>query len=255
MLKDFSKQKWDIVIQAGQSNSEGYGHGDAKNPVDASDRVWYLDQNQVISQAGERVIGNAIYSDFSLSFAREYIKEGHLAHDRNLLILRCAVGGTGFLGGHWRLQDRLYLQMLDMIQTARALNDDNRFVAFLWHQGEDDANLNADYATHYTHLHTLISSVRQYVGLPDLPVVAGDFVQRWKTLHIGTTEEVVQAIHAVMTDLDRAGFVETQGLPANSEDGSQPPNEDHVHFSREALMALGERYYAVYAGILKGAGI
>ena len=32
MLKDSSKESFDIIIQTGQSNAEGYGFGPAENP-------------------------------------------------------------------------------------------------------------------------------------------------------------------------------------------------------------------------------
>ena len=32
MLKDFSKENYDIIIQAGQSNSEGFGFGKTDAP-------------------------------------------------------------------------------------------------------------------------------------------------------------------------------------------------------------------------------
>lgn len=39
MLKDFSEEKFDIIIQAGQSNSEGYGFGKVEGPYEPSDRM------------------------------------------------------------------------------------------------------------------------------------------------------------------------------------------------------------------------
>ncbi len=251
MLKDFSAQKWDIIIEAGQSNSEGYGHGNAHHPVAEDDRVWYLEQDFVICRAGERVKENLIYSDYSLSFARAYIREGFLKEDRCLLILRCAVGNTSFSEGHWGMQNPLYLQMLSMIQTAYELNENNRIIALLWHQGENDAGMNADHDTHYSHLMKLLTSVRQFTENPTLPVVAGDFVPKWKQLGIGTTDVVVTAIRDVIRDMEYAAFVETDGLLSNSEDGTQPPNEDYVHFCRESLMVLGERYFQAFAAIEK----
>ena len=149
------------------------------------------------------------------------------------------------------MTDRLYLQMLDMIRTACALNEENKVVAFLWHQGEDDAALNVEYMTHYNNLHALILSVREITGQAGLPVIAADFVPRWKELEMGTTEQVAQAVRTVMGDLSKAVFVETDGLLANSQDATQPPNEDHVHFCRDALLVLGERYYAAFADIVK----
>ena len=45
MLKDFSKEEFDIIIQAGQSNSEGCGVGDVENPYTPNDSIWYLNND------------------------------------------------------------------------------------------------------------------------------------------------------------------------------------------------------------------
>ena len=131
MLKDFTKEKFDVIIQAGQSNSEGYGFGPTDEPYQPSDRVWYLEPNMTVSVATEKVTGNGIQSNFGLSFAREYMKSGRLAEGRNILIIRAAVGGTGFLDNRWKLTDDLYIKMMEMIDTALSLNPENRLVALL----------------------------------------------------------------------------------------------------------------------------
>ena len=141
MLRDFTEDKFDILIQAGQSNAEGYGFGPVDEPWQPDERVWTLNENFTISLAAEKVTGNQIQSNFSFAFAREYLNSGRLAEGRKLLILRAAVGGTGFLDNHWKPEDDLYLRMLDMIRTASGLNPENTPVALLWHQGETDAGL------------------------------------------------------------------------------------------------------------------
>ena len=151
MLKDFTKESFDILIQAGQSNSEGYGFGPVDNPYQPNDRVWYLNGDFTLSRAAEEVTGNEIQSNYSLSFAREYIAAGRLAEGRKLLILRTSVGGTGFLENSWKPEDDLFLRMMEMTRTALALNEDNRLVGLLWHQGETDAELGASYNVHSVH--------------------------------------------------------------------------------------------------------
>jgi len=42
MLKDFSKEKFDILIQAGQSNSQGWGFGAVAAPYVPNGDAWYL---------------------------------------------------------------------------------------------------------------------------------------------------------------------------------------------------------------------
>ncbi len=252
MLKDFTKESFDILIQAGQSNSEGYGFGPTDNPYQPNDRVWYLNGDFTITPAAEEVTGNEIQSNFALPFAREYIGNGYLAEGRKLLILRTVVGGTGFLEGSWKLTDDLYLRMMEMTRTALSLNENNRLAGLLWHQGETDATLNASYDVHYNHLMTLVQSVRDEFGVPELPFIAGDFVQHWKMDNIAVCTPVVAAIRAVCADCGHGGFAETDGLLSNLQELKRNPLgwEDPIHFSRKAIYELGKRYFAAFEKIL-----
>ena len=170
-----------------------------------------------------------------MSFVREYQNRGYLAEDRKLLILRAAVGGTGFLDNHWKLTDDLYLRMMEMIRTALSLNPENRLVAFLWHQGETDATNHASFDVHYNHL----------------PFVAGDFVQHWKNDNIEICIPVVEAIHAVCRDIKCGAFVETEGLLSNAQELHRDPLGwyDPIHFSRKAIYELGRRYFEAFVSV------
>lgn len=72
MIKDFSKEKFDILIQAGQSNSEGYGFGYVDQPYHPDLRVWYFNSDGTFQLAQEKATNHAVQSNFSLSFARSY---------------------------------------------------------------------------------------------------------------------------------------------------------------------------------------
>ena len=257
MLRDFTKQPFDIIIQAGQSNSEGTGFGEASSPYTPKDTVWYLNADMTISIAGETVWENQIQSNYSLSFADEYIRCGLLEDGRNLLILRTSVGGTGFSDHRWGLSDDLYLHMMKMIRTALELNKENRLVAFLWHQGEADALAEASFETHYKNLETLLSQVRKEFACPELSFVAGDFVPQWVEQNEAICAPVVQAIRAVCANCGDGAFVESTGLLSNAQVFGEKVTEifgweDTVHFCRDALYELGRRYFAAFRQIQSG---
>ena len=251
MLRDLTGEQFDIIIQAGQSNSDGTGYGPVEHPWEPTEDVWYINFDFTMSVAREAVAGNEIQSNYSLSFAREYMKKGLLAEGRKLLILRTSVGGTGFLDHRWGMTDDLYLRMMRMIRTALALNPGNRLVAFLWHQGETDAIYGADFDTHYKNLMGLLRSVREEFKVPDLPFVAGDFVQHWKKDNWEICVPVVDAIRAVCRDCGSGAFVETDGLKSNTQEDRDPPLpwEDTIHFSRRSLYLLGQRYFEAFEHI------
>ena len=251
MLHDFTQDKFDIIIQAGQSNAEGCAFGPADLPYQQDARVWYLNQDRTITHGVERVVNNGLQSNFALSFAREYSAAGKLTEGRWLLIIRAAVGATGFLDNRWKLTDDLYLQMLDMVRTALSLNPENRLVALLWHQGETDASLSATYAQHYAHLMSLLQGVRTTFDVPTLPFVAGDFVPLWRDANATACAPVRDAMRAVCADCGHGAFVESDGLHSNAEDVAP---EDHpcgwgadaIHFSRNGIYGLGKRYFEAF---------
>lgn len=251
MLRNFTNEQFDIIIQAGQSNSDGTGFGPVEAPWIPTEDVWYLNFDLTMSVAREMVNGNEIQSNYSLSFAREYLNKGRLAEGRKLLILRTSIGGTGFLDHRWGMTDDLYLHMMEMIRTALALNEGNRLVAFLWHQGETDAICGADFDTHYNNLMGLIKSVREEFNVPRIPFVAGDFVQHWKKDNWDICVPVVDAIRAVCRDCGNGVFVESDGLCSNTQEDRDPPLpwEDTIHFSRRALYTLGQRYFEAFTGL------
>ena len=251
MLRDLTGEQFDIIIQAGQSNSDGTGYGPVENPWFPTEDVWYLNFDNTLSLAREAVNGNEIQSNYSLSFAREYLAKGLLEEGRKLLILRTSIGGTGFLDKRWGMTDDLYLHMMEMTRTALAMNPGNRLVAFLWHQGETDAILGADFDTHYGNLMDLLRSVREEFNVPRLPFVAGDFVQQWKKDNWDICVPVIDAMRAVCRDCGNGAFVETEGLCSNSQEDRNPPLpwEDTIHFSRKSLYLLGQRYFEAFMNL------
>ncbi len=261
MLKDFSQDRFDVVVLAGQSNAKGHGLGPVDDPYLPGDRVWFLNNEYnsgqfVIEAASECVTGNEVQSNLGLSFARDYIRNGNLAEDRKLLIVRAAVGGTGFLQGRWNMSGDLYRFMMDMIRTALALNPENTLAALLWHQGETDAIDRTSYEVHYENLKSLLLSVRKEFMAPNLPFVAGDFVPQWKEANREICAPVIRAMRDLCRNCRSARFVESEGLLSNSQvmkdwPGDSIGKDDTIHFSRQSVYELGRRYYRAFCEIAK----
>lgn len=247
MLRDFSKEQFDIVIQAGQSNAQGCGMGPVAEPFTPSGDIFYLNNDLSISMAQEDVWGNDPVGNFSLSFAARYIQDGRLAAGRRLLILRSAVGGTGFLDNRWGLKDDLYLRMMEMIGTAVELNKGNRLTALIWHQGETDAMLGAGRELHFNNLSTLVNTMRTTFGYADLPFIAGDFVYHWRNENLEPCLPVIDSMKDVCRTIGSARFVETAELLSNDQ---KVANGDTIHFCRESIYRLGVKYYEAYCDII-----
>ncbi len=256
---DFLKEKFDIIIQGGQSNAEGTGRGpvdtlwtpspncfylESEKTVELKDGeivITYADKPLTITEANEREKNGEIWGDFSLTFAESYEKAGLLKEGRKLLIVRAAVGGTGFKKGFWGIEDILYVKMLEMIDYALSLNPENKIVAFLWHQGEHDAFEKNEPSVYHDQLKLMIDEVRARYG--DMPFIAGDFCNEWKSKNLTDCEPIIEVICNVIKEVGNAGFVETSDLLSNNQ---KYANGDDIHFCRQSLRELGCRYFSEY---------
>jgi len=245
MLHDYKNDAFDIIIQGGQSNSEGCGIGPLAHPYEPHAEVCMMENDFTIMTAREKVWGNDAVGNYVLSFAEKYYYNGNLKPGRKLLLLLAAVGGTSFHANRWGLEDDLFLIMINMLKTALELNPENRPVALLWHQGESDTQ-NPVRDIHYKNLSNLVNKTRQVAGRDDLPFVAGNFVPQWYKENTEISLPIVTAIRDVCADIGHAAFVESDGLQSNDE---KVGNGDIIHFSREALYFLGHRYYDAFIEI------
>lgn len=251
---DLSKEKFDIIILAGQSNAEGTGLGEVEQKFVPDEKIMamdaprmgidYLDAPFTFEIADEREADGQKYGVFALKFAEEYVKEGYLAQDRKVLIIRAAIGGTGFIGKQWHMEGKVYLKMLEMIDYALSLNKENKIVAMLWHQGEHDAFGGNTKDVFYGQLKALTNSIRSRYG--NIPFMAGDFVNEWKTKYIELCEPIVDAIRQIVAEMGTSAFIETSDLQSNNQ---KIGNGDDIHFCREALQVVGQRYFDAYKKI------
>ena len=259
---DLLSDKFDIIIEGGQSNAEGSGMGPVDDEYIPSPDILYLEAEKTVSPEGkiefsdkpfsveiakERPFYDTFLGDLALTFSEEYIKRGLLKKDRKILIIRAAVGGTGFQRKQWGIQDILYLKMLEMTDYALSLNPENRVVAFLWHQGEHDAWEGNTPDNYHKQLLALVDGVRSRYG-KNLPLVAGDFVNEWKNSYIEITKPIVDIIRQVVNECGNARFVETADLPSNNQ---KLQNGDGIHFCRQSLHDLGRRYFEAFKSLLQ----
>lgn len=254
-------QAYDIILQAGQSNAAGYGHGPVVHPYEPDPRILYLTQGDPqaaeyepegdyeISIAAERPnpgFGeDDRLGDFSLSFAKAYVEAGLLAPGRHLLIVRSAVGATGFLKHYWGMDEPLFLRMLRMADYALSLNPENRLMGLLWHQGEHEAAFRNDPQRYHDQLLALVACVRTRYRKPELPFICGGFCDEWAGRNQPACDEIMGVIRTVAAEV-KGSYVETADLRSNNQ---RTGDGDEIHFCREDLQELGRRYFTAYRGL------
>lgn len=258
-VEENNESGYDIIIQAGQSNAEGFGLGDTTETYEPSPDILHMNDKQdfidfalgatcpdkngktVIEEANEHVSAGTFYADFSLTFAKDYVASGRLKTGKKLLIIRAAVGATGFSSGHWKVGDYLYLRMVAMADYALSLDPNNKIVGILWHQGEHDTSTDA--AVYQQYLSEMVQSLRGRYGA-NIPFIAGEFVNEWKMANIEICEPIMNATKEVVKTQQPAAFVETSDLLSNNQ---QIGNGDTIHFSKDSLYKLGHRYFEAFS--------
>lgn len=258
------EEVYDIIIQGGQSNAEGNGMGPVLQDYVPTGKIKYLTDNRRIEHfeeglkvfrnnnpisievAQERKVDDEACGDFSLTFAEDYINSGLLKNGRKLLIIRSAVGGTGFMNGHWGVFDYLFLRMIALTDYALSLNPNNRVVAFLWHQGEHDAVLRNSTESYFNSLNAVVKYVKCKYGAA-VPFLAADFVHEWSRKQFEIYQPIINAIRQVVCSYTNAAFIETDNLLSNNQ---KVGNGDEFHFCRDALHELGHRYFHSYKELI-----
>ena len=276
ILKNTVSEPLDIIILAGQSNMEGNGLGECQHPwsLDSDILMMQCDiatevkkneagrefifvtpsEEYFIEPAEERINGDGLPCGIlALSFARLY-KKNNLKNGRKLLLVQTAVGGTGFTGSHWGVEDILYKRLFEMTDAALAMNKENRVASVLWHQGEHDAYENCGLGNEYIkdfyskRLSLLVSGIREKYG-EKLPFIAAGFTHGWMDEYPTENKAVIDASVDTLAALGCASYITKTLDLASNEDAVG--NGDTVHFSKDALYTLGNRYYEEYVSLLK----
>lgn len=265
--------KYDIIILAGQSNADGNGlfndegkewPNDVYQVVNAN-ILGYIEGDNgqtsldvrpnsiVLEKASFKKIENVGYAELANTFCQEYIESGLLKEDRKLLVVKCAVGGTGFARKEWGVGNLLSNRLIDMVDFALELNKENRIVAMLWHQGEHDAFENAQlnateryefYKENFKNQMTMI--IDRYSQF-DFPIIAGEFVNEWADKYREQCDAIIKATGDVLCELKKGSVVSSEGLLSNNQ---YIQNGDDIHFCEKSIYKLGQRYFIAYKKLL-----
>lgn len=264
------QEKFDIIIVAGQSNAEGCGQRELQAAEIIHNRVYHLiDANcvrgdiddsmrqpfiPIIETAHEQACGDKKYANLSETFADKYLSDARLQQGRKILLIKAAVGGTSFAKKQWGIGCPLSNRLYQMADYALGLNNENRIVALLWHQGESDAIENAHlipteiYDFYYKTCKAQMTEIRERYKAFDFPIIAGEFVDDWANKNQPQCETVETAIRDICADIGNAAMVSSDELLSNDQ---SIHNGDHIHFCESAIYELGRRYYEAYKNLLK----
>ena len=261
----------DLILVAGQSNAVGYDADAEELPADPKDAVtmfwwrvgdpppdefdgtsarqWTTLQFQPRTPAMTAVDGKKVarqYGNFNLKtkggFGPEIGMVRTLAtkESRPLAVIKTAFSGTS-VAADWNVglpgkADACYRAMIDeakaAIASAKSKDITLRPRAFVWVQGESDANAK-DAPTYVANLSAMLKSLRTELDAPDLILLIG-VNTRFGNGKNAFMPKVVDAQKEVAATLPRTRYVDTVGAE------TLPPS--HTHFTATGTLEVGRRF-------------
>jgi hypothetical protein len=216
---------------------------------------------------------------FVRTFAKFY-KANYLGKGRKIIIVGCAFPASGFEGQYagstagglpfgniygtilqnWKADGSGNLRAIAIkrancamsynpstnptpnVQGTDPANPNNRCVAFLWHQGEDDVNTTQTNYKNY--MLALIDNLRSSIyGATNTPFISGGFAPTSGAN--GTNPDLVLSTMGTYSSFGR--------YYCNYASASNLTLIDGVHFTASSQRILGSRYFDAYVGALANA--
>ena len=267
----FAAETRDLILVAGQSNAVGYDAYAEELPTDPQDaatmfwwrvgdpppdefdgtsaRRWTTLQFQPRTPAME---GDAAkktgrqYGNFNKKTKGGFGPEIGMARtlaqkeSRPLAVIKTAFSGTS-VAADWNVgltgqADACYRAMIDeakaAIAAAKSQGVTLRPRAFVWVQGESDANAK-DAPAYAANLAAMLKALRTELDAPDLILLLG-VNTRFGNGKNAFMPKVIAAQQEVAAALPRARYVDTAGAE------TLPPS--HTHFTAAGTLEIGRRY-------------
>lgn len=221
------KSELDLYILLGQSNMAGRGEPDSLSKTYHSKDVfvltklgvWEIAQHPLHFDKPIAAVGPG------LMFGSELAK----LTTHKIGLVPCAVGGSSI--GVWKpdaydeaTKTHPYDDAISRIKLAMKAGT---VKGIIWHQGESD-RLTYTYEMYLKELTELIDRLREVVGNPDLPFIAGEL-----GYFVKDTESFNKNLHQLPTMIKNTAVVSAEGLTHKG---------DELHFNSRSAELLGKRY-------------
>lgn len=248
-----------IVLIVGQSNTH-YGLGfdsELDKPIETIKQLGRFESdNMQIIPAIEplhnhtRDIPLDIRIGFGLTFSK--LLKDYLNTEKNIILIPCGYGGTGFIDNRWNKGNDLYNDAVYRVKTLIQRYPGSKLVSILWHQGETDVIYRN--SSYQNDLDNFIINLRADLNSNDVPFILGGMVPYWvnRTRNDGLFLDVKRVQHQkiIAETINRHNFI---GY-ANPEFPFRIEKEDNlydmIHFDADGQRELGKRYFKEYLRLI-----
>ena len=240
---DSKSKKW-VFIMLGQSNMAGQAMCEAEDVI-AAPRVFKMARNKTWAPGHELFNINPWRSDtgepckvgdIDMGPSRAFgvnVIAGTNDAEVDVRIINLAYSGSNIES--WNPEgnpggDEHYAGILPYLDEAMKIGV---FRGFIWHQGE--ANSGTPPANYAAKLAAIIAAIRSHVGVPNLPVVAGE---------VGTTSDDSNTVNQGLALLAQS---DTHFAVATSENLTL---QDNVHYDSASQREYGKRYAVAWRSLV-----
>jgi hypothetical protein len=228
-----AKENFYIFILAGQSNMAGRGFVQPQDTI-TSMQILTLDKNNEWVYAKEPLHyyePTRTGLDCGLSFAKKL--SSLYGKDITIGLVPSAVGGSSieqWLGDSTYRGVTLYSNLLNKIKVAAQFG---MVKGLLWHQGESNATSESKHRNYDQKLQTFFTRVRNDVGVPDLPVYAGQLALFLPRKSNPFADSVNKDLWQLSSTMKNMYVINTLDLTCKS---------DTIHFDSRSQRIMGERF-------------
>jgi hypothetical protein len=178
---------------------------------------------------------------FGLTFAK--VLNEYWDKTKDIIIIPCGKGGTGFGTNYWNKGDELYEDALYRTNYILSTFQNSKITAILWHQGEDDIGK----PEFQQNLDNFIDYIRKDLGYDSIPFILGGMVPNW----VNEKESRINQQNILKNTPERLGFVgyADPTIPFIIENKNY--NDEEIHYDAEAQRILGQRYFNEFQRIME----
>ena len=229
-----------VILVVGQSNTHaGLGIDPILDkPEDGIYQLGRFENNHCIIHATEP-LDHHTKSEGRIGFALTFAKllKQQQQNQRDILIVPCGSGGTGFMDNRWNKGNNLYDDAINRMNAVKEKYPDGEVVAILWHQGETDVFLgNQNYQDD---LDTFIGNLRNDLGDDSIPFVLGGMVPYW----VEQAADRQQQQQLIKETTDRLGAIGYADPTVPTVIEKTDNTFDEIHFDAGGQRELGQRYF------------
>lgn len=237
-----ANNKMYIILLAGQSNMAGRGSISQLTPADTVtySNIYSLNKDSVWVRAKHPLHWDKAEASVGMGIAFAHKLDSLMGGNIKIGLVPCASGGTSinqWLSNSYFGNTGDYFLYSNLISRAKLAQNYGQIIGMIWHQGESDSN-GSSYSTYQNRLQTFFKRVRTDLGLPNMPIVAGELGR-----YLGTNpdyprcDSINLSINRLKKKISHYNVATSEGLSSN---------KDNTHFNTASVITYGKRYAPLF---------